>query len=193
MSNKEAFAQALQIQKQARKYMSVYDEYEPKQSSLYLKLQDGEMAVIRIIGEPIIFKKPDMKGILVERAGYTVVHYEKKGSETIKTPKAWEVSGRTYVQIRNLVRDEEWGDPEGYRIKVTREGSGTDTKYLLVPSTKSPLPAEDIALVQEKLDIKKIFIRSGVEVLRMPGGDEIPETSGAPAADEYDPFADEWI
>lgn len=68
-----------------------------------------------------------------------------------KGPQLWEVSHQTHTKIRGLLLDPDYGiallDPsaDGFDIKVTREGSGTDTTYQVIPR-RNPCPlAEDDA------------------------------------------------
>jgi hypothetical protein len=41
--------------------------------------------------------------------------------------------------IYNLYKDEDWGDPTDYDLKITKEGEGMDTKYAVVASPKKEL------------------------------------------------------
>jgi len=41
--------------------------------------------------------------------------------------------------IRNLVNDEDWGDPKNYDLVVTREGEGLETEYSVNPKPKTEL------------------------------------------------------
>lgn len=44
--------------------------------------------------------------------------------------------------IESLVHNSDWGNPKGYDITVTKEGSGLKTKYSVIPSNKAPISAE---------------------------------------------------
>lgn len=63
----------------------------------------------------------------------------------------------TQTSIQNalgdLVLNEDWGDPKGYDITVTRKGEKLDTEYTVQPSPAKPLsPA--IASAYEHKDVK---------------------------------------
>lgn len=44
--------------------------------------------------------------------------------------------------IKALAADPDWGNPNGYDIKVTRKGSGLETEYALNPVPHKPLSEE---------------------------------------------------
>lgn len=57
-----------------------------------------------------------------------------------------EITQATIIKaLINLAKDEEWGDFTGYDLKLKKEGSGQQTKYLLSPLPPKPL-AEEIKL-----------------------------------------------
>lgn len=47
--------------------------------------------------------------------------------------------------LQQVFENEDYGDPLGYDITITRVGKGMDTEYSLVPSPPKPftLPCED--------------------------------------------------
>lgn len=44
--------------------------------------------------------------------------------------------------MQALVESEDWGDPKGYDITVTRSGQKLDTTYTVQPSPHKPIPAQ---------------------------------------------------
>lgn len=48
-------------------------------------------------------------------------------------------------KIKNLAKDEEWGNPFGYDLKVIREGEGMETEYSVNPSPHKPVSEEILA------------------------------------------------
>ena len=69
----------------------------------------------------------------------------------------------TQVGIRNsiiaLVTDNEWGDPKGYDITITREGKELDTKYTTMPSPHSEAPGEALAtFMATKIDLEQLYV-----------------------------------
>ncbi len=61
--------------------------------------------------------------------------------------------------LRDLVRTPAWGDPRQYDITITRKGTGLETKYTLMPSPKSALPAD----IQAAVDASKINLEVMLE------------------------------
>ena len=54
--------------------------------------------------------------------------------------------------IKDLTKDDDWGDPKGYDLVVTRTGDGLDTRYSVMPSPKSEID-EGIMAVYEEMNI----------------------------------------
>ncbi len=132
------------------------DSYElPESGGNYMKFQDGEQK-IRILSKPIIGwvdwkeKKPyrfpmDAKPEkpLADKPikhfwAFVVWNYNEQSVQIL------EVTQQTIQSaIRNLAKDEDWGDPWTYDIKITKKGKDLDTKYSVVPSPKKVI-ADDI-------------------------------------------------
>ena len=78
-----------------------------------------------------------------------------------ETLKIWEITQGTIIDaIHALNSDEEWGDMSdlktGYGLKVTKTGSGLDTKYAVLPGQKvvaTPAMTEGI----DKIDLNALF------------------------------------
>lgn len=52
----------------------------------------------------------------------------------------WEMTQATIMNaLRGLVEHEDWGDPKGYDLTVSRTGQGLETTYTLAPSPHKPL------------------------------------------------------
>ena len=187
--------------------MNAYD-HEPKSTGKYLKINSGEVATVRIVGEPLIFIR-EYKGDKNERAGFRVLLKTEDGW----VPKALEASVPIFNGIKALAKDEDWGDPEEYSIKISRKGEKLETKWSILPGKKVPLTSEQRDLIEELGDIEELFDGDDVvEVLYRPGQsddhpasvgagkgkanrprDPEPEAGAAPEADpqEYDPFQDD--
>lgn len=130
--------------------MSIYDTHKPVAGDgggLYLKLKDGETVKLRIASEPAIFETeaerddPDNPGqkktVITTRYGWLVWNQETK------TAQIMQQSATFFKNLAALAQDEEWGDPTGYDIKISREGTELDTKYSIVPSAnREPLDSE---------------------------------------------------
>lgn len=129
--------------------MSIYDTHRPQASEgggLYLKIQDGETVKLRIASMPAIYESEnerDGRTTLSTRYGWVVWNQDAKAAQILQQ------SATFFRSIAALAQDEEWGDPMGYDIKVSRKGTELETKYTIVPSTnRDPLDRE----AQEAVD-----------------------------------------
>ena len=153
---------------------NAYKTYQPPQGEgggLFLKLNDGDQVKIRIAEEPVVY---------IDKWGNTRYAWAVYNHET-KTGQVFQQSVTGYRSIAALAQDEDWGDPSGYDIKVSREGSTQkNTRYHMspVPNGK-PLTEEQKAEV-EKVDIKKA-IPNGISLSEAAKGKE-PE----PPAEQED-------
>lgn len=130
-------------------------DYEaPQGSSSYMKLQDGENK-FRILSKPIV-GWVDWK----DKVPYRFVMNAKPEKPLDKNPikhfwaflvfdyadqsvKILEITQSTIQKaITDLNKDEEWGAPYEYDIKVIRKGKDLKTEYSITPSPKKPLSEE---------------------------------------------------
>ncbi len=126
--------------------MGAYD-YKPEGGSgLFLKLVDGDNVRLRIIGEPVVFDN-DYKGNLSTKYAWPVYNHDEEKVQIFQG------GAQIFNMIAGLAKDEEWGDPAKYDIKVGRVGSTKDdTKYSISPSPKSkdlPEDLEEIDMVEK--------------------------------------------
>lgn len=140
--------------------MSVYDTHKPKTEGggLYLKLEDGETARIRIVSEPVIFQssfqQPDGTEKLSTRYAWLVWNVDAG------VPQVLQQSATFFKNIANLAQDEDYGDPTQYDIKVRREGTGTDTIYHITASPKPYPIAQEWKDEINKLDLVELIEKS---------------------------------
>lgn len=129
------------------------DYQAPKNSNNYMKLQDGENK-IRILSQPIfgwedwVDNKPvrfrmdqkpakanDPKKPIRHFWAFIVWNYNEERIQILQL---------TQATIRNnieaLCKDEDWGEPYFYDLKIIRKGEGVDTEYMV-----NPLPHKAIA------------------------------------------------
>jgi hypothetical protein len=60
--------------------------------------------------------------------------------------------------IQGLVRNQKWGDPQGYDITVTRSGSGFDTEYSVVPNPHTAAPSEAVVTYERmKINLDALY------------------------------------
>jgi hypothetical protein len=61
-------------------------------------------------------------------------------------------------QIRDLINAEEWGDPRGYSLTVTRKGEGLETEYGVVPSPAAATPNTVLdAYAKANINLEALF------------------------------------
>jgi hypothetical protein len=93
-----------------------------QQSSKFVKLQPGEKKVLQFVPEKTEQVQAEFNGKKSLRFRYAVIEEDSGDQE-----KYFEVSKRTSEDIDTFLM-------EGHmRLKITRSGSGVDTRYLIVP------------------------------------------------------------
>jgi hypothetical protein len=93
-----------------------------QQSSKFVKLQPGEKKVLQFVPEKTEQVQAEFNGKKSLRFRYTVIEEDSGEQE-----KYFEVSKRSSEDIDSFLM-------EGHmRLKITRSGSGVDTRYLIVP------------------------------------------------------------
>lgn len=136
------------------------ESYEvPKSASSYMKLVKGEN-VIRILSnavtgfeywndesKPVRSKeqftttpniKCDADGVPTKVKhfwAFVVYNYATNNIEILQINQA-----SIQTAITNLVKDEDWGNPKKYDIKITKKGDGLTTEYAV-----NPKPAKEVA------------------------------------------------
>ena len=53
--------------------------------------------------------------------------------------------------IKELMKDEDWGDLKEYDIVIDRQGDGLETTYSTIPKPKAPLDDAAVAVIKEEL------------------------------------------
>lgn len=156
------------------------EDYTPPVSGGgYMKLKDGDN-LIRILSKAIIgyeYWNKDNKPIR-NRIGWSAgvpddIRIDKDGNQTkikhfwafvvwnyeTKNVEILEITQATIQQaINNLVKDEDWGDPKQYDIKITRTGEGFDTTYSVSPKPAKPLSSEiGQAYENKKINLEALY------------------------------------
>jgi hypothetical protein len=78
---------------------------------------------------------------------FTVYNYQEEKVQILEITQKSIMSA-----IEVLVKDEDWGDPKGYDIVVTRTGDGLETEYQV-----NPKPHSDIDVEAPTVDLTKLF------------------------------------
>lgn len=152
-----------------------YKRPEPSGGN-YFKLQDGQNK-LRILSAPILGyvywtdeKKPvrlkeapeeapdDMKsgGKVKHFWAFAVWNYKEKKVQILELTQV-----SIQAPITDLVTSEDWGDPQGYDITITRKGKDLDTEYTVQPSPHKATPLEALnAYAETKVDLNALFLGS---------------------------------
>ena len=81
--------------------------------------------------------------------------------------------------LLTLAKDEDWGDPRKYDLKIVRNGEGLETSYAMTPSPHKKLAAEIIeAFKNTTVDMSALY----------RGEDPFAESAQEEDAPEEDPF-----
>jgi hypothetical protein len=124
---------------------------QPEGGGNFMKLQDGENK-IRILSKPIVGwldwkdkkpyrftmkNKPDKpmdKNPIKHFWAFIVWNYNDQAVQVL------EITQQTIqTAIANLSKDEDWGAPYEYDIKIVKKGKDLETKYSVTPSPKKPI------------------------------------------------------
>lgn len=178
------------------------DDYQvPSKADGYMKLQQGDNR-FRIMSQPIIGwewwtredgtikqkndaprpgdkpRRVRQEGPVPSEAGETAKHFWAVvvWNYEVKQFQIFQINQKGIQKtIRGLSRDEDWGNPTGYDIVITKTGEKMETEYEVKPKPVKPLDAE-IAEQYKKLNIN-------LEAL-YDGGD--PFGAGAEPESEYE-------
>jgi len=147
-------------------------DYEtPVNGGGYMKLEDGENK-LRILSRPVLGwidwkdKKPLRFGYKFKPEApidplkpikhfwaFIVWNYQSKDIQIMEITQS-----TIQTTIQNLTKDEDWGSPFDYDIKIIKSGKEKDTKYAVNPSPKKPLTDEQTRLALEKrINLNALF------------------------------------
>lgn len=148
------------------------ENYEsPRTSNFYMKMQEGENR-IRILTRPIMGWEDwqDKKPIRFT--------YDKKPAKSLDPKKPirhfWAFVVFNYVEqkiqifhitqatirkaLEGLCRDQDWGDPYHYDIKIIKSGEGVDTEYHINPVPHKPIDQEVVEMFNEnRCNLEALF------------------------------------
>jgi len=84
---------------------------------------------------------------------FIVWNYETKNIEILQINQSTIQSA-----ITNLVKDEDWGNPKNYDLKITRTGEGFDTEYAVNPKPAKAV-TEEVAqkYADSKIKLEALF------------------------------------
>jgi hypothetical protein len=134
--------------------MSIYDKYTPPAGNggLFLKLNDGDVVRLRVIGDPIVYEnKGKEDGKLTTRYSWPVYNFDEEKVQILS-------GGATiFNEIAAIAQDDDFPELSKQDIKIKRTGSGfSDTKYAVSAPPKGQELPEDL----EQLDLVAIQSKS---------------------------------
>lgn len=164
-----------------------WDEESP--SGLFLKINAGETAQFRIFNPPHKFTDVYQGEEKVQFAA-TVLYRNKV--QKITEVKVYRFGWAIYNQIKELVKDVDYGDPKDYDIAITRTGSTkNDTRYNVIPKPVRPPTPEDKSLIEScDIDLAKIVQRRSDDAPESPSL-ATSQTAVQQGEMAYDPYADD--
>ncbi len=148
---------------------NIYAEFTPPTGSgNFFTLEDGKTARIRIQSAPFIyrdeFKQPDGTIKYSNRYAWLIYNHDEGKAQVLKQ------SGTFFSSVAAIAKDIDYGQPTEYDIKVTRTGTGTDTRYQIVPAPKTieltSTMLEAIASLDVVADSKESSITPLVEYMK---------------------------
>lgn len=128
----------------------------PKSISFYTKFEDGEKVRLRILPSGLedrncitgfeYFEDMDDGKKKPMRSSKSMKHIEEKHFWAFKVynynlgvVQLCSLKQKTLMkQMKEIFENEDYGDPLGYDISISRTGKGMDTEYSLVPSPPKP-------------------------------------------------------
>lgn len=160
------------------------DGYEaPQGGSSYLKLQQGENK-LRILSKPIIgwldwkdnkpyrfrFKNKPEKPMTDKpiRHFWAMIVFDYADNAV----KILEVTQSTIQKgIEDLAKNEDWGSPHQYDIKISKKGQDKNTEYSVMPSPKKDITPEIKQLAKDKpVNLENLF--SGKDPFVITNGEQ---------------------
>jgi hypothetical protein len=153
-------------------------------SSDYLKIKPGESVVGVMRGEIFEFHVLWLEGkSQVVKADHPEGKARFKANIFVKdgktlTPKIWEFGVVVYNQLADISTEYEITETP---IKITRQGSGTDTTYMVMPLLKTPLTKDQL----NEISNQPLHILGKVQAST--------KNAPPPAWDESDPGASEEL
>ncbi len=131
---------------------NIYDMHKPATGSgNFFALEDGKTTRIRIQSQPYIyrdeFKQPDGTVKASNRYAWLIYNHDEGKAQVLKQ------SATFFSTLAAIAKDIDFGDPTGYDLKVTRTGTGTETKYQIVPAPKTIELTTDMLGAVAGLDI----------------------------------------
>lgn len=164
---------------------SGYDVAGTSDSPLYFLSRAGQSARLRLVSDPLRYVDtiPGTNGRApkaVNRVAWVAILKEIVNDVPTRRVVVFQSTPTVYEQVRKLVADAKYGNPNGYDVIVTRtEDQSSYYTVKVVPGGK-PLGDADKKMVKDAaIDLAAVISANATEAS--------PELA---AMDEYDPFAE---
>lgn len=168
------------------------DYKQPKTSGGYLKFEKGETK-FRVLSKPVMgwldwdnkkpvrFRMPDKPARPIDpeqgiKHFWAFVVWDYKDNE-IKILEITQSSIQSAISA--LAKDDDWGSPFDYDIKITKSGENLETKYVVSPVPHKPISEEIKQAFKEKpVNLEALFTNddpyAAVPVADNADGDDLP-------------------
>jgi hypothetical protein len=137
---------------------NIWDKEAPSGGGMYLKIEPESSIRVRFFGRPIEFQSTFENTTSTRFA--SAVLYRNKATK-VNEVKSFQFGWTIQKAMRALYRDDEWGDPEGYDVEISRTGAGKETKYAVVPKPKKALSADELELIESTpVDLVALYVEN---------------------------------
>ena len=128
-----------------------YDFEPPKGSGNFFSLEDGKTARVRFQSNTYAyqdtFKREGQPDKVSTRYAWLVYNHDEKKAQILKQ------SGTFFSSLAAIAKDPDYGNPTGYDVKITRTGTGTESKYTITPAKNTIELTPDMLGELANLDI----------------------------------------
>lgn len=127
--------------------MSIYDMEAPEgKGGKFLKFKDGDKHRVRLFGDPISYEAhfPNQEPKIQFASLCLFRNKETKENEVKVLQFGWTIQ----KVLRELVKDDEWGDPKEFDIEISATGEKLERKYTVVPKPKKALDSKEAVLIE---------------------------------------------
>lgn len=166
--------------------MSIYDKQAPQ--GLFIRFQGGDTHRLRMFGEAIDFEKAFVLNGVKQppKQRFASLCLFRNMATATSEVKIVEFGWGIQSQLATLAKDDEWGDPTEYDIKISATGEGLNRDYKVVPIPKKPVSEADQKLIKGcSIDLSAECNKSGTATKSTGAQAEYDPTE----PDDFDPFA----
>ena len=165
---------------------NIYKQYTaPSSGGDYLKFEDGKEYKIRVASQPYVFldtftNKATGETRTSTKYALAIWNLTADAAQILQLP----ITG--FRSLQAVAIDEDWGDPQSFNVNIKRTGTGTDTRYNIIPTpNRDPLDAEKLAAV-EAIDVVAA-IPNAIPMAQVVAGEDVPAPMTRAESDEDGP------